>query len=89
MNNDSPVALTTHHEQPVTAATGWLCLFVFFVLGAIAIGLVAFGATSPSVVFLAAGVLVGICAFVMLGGFFTLQPNESVVFASSEEPERR
>ena len=80
MNNDSPVALTTHHAQPVTAAKGWLCLFVFFVLGAIAIGLVAFGATSPSVVFLAAGVLVGICAFVMLGGFFTLQPNESVVF---------
>jgi regulator of protease activity HflC (stomatin/prohibitin superfamily) len=80
MNAASPTSLTTHHEKPVSAASGWPCLFGVLVTFALALALIIFGATSQSILALLVGVLVGVAAFVMIGGFFTLQPNESAVF---------
>jgi regulator of protease activity HflC (stomatin/prohibitin superfamily) len=47
---------------------------------ALALVLVIVGATTQTVIALAAGVVLGIAGFILLGGFFTLQPNEAAVF---------
>jgi len=80
MNTDSPASLTTHRELQASASSGWPCLFGFFVLMALALVLVIVGATTQTVIALAAGVVLGIAGFILLGGFFTLQPNEAAVF---------
>src|SRR5580692_10351491 len=80
MNPESSTSLTTHHEQPASAASGWPCLFGLLVLFALALALVLFGAAHQSILALLAGVLVGVAGIVTIGGFFTLQPNESAVF---------
>jgi regulator of protease activity HflC (stomatin/prohibitin superfamily) len=80
MNSESQSSLTTHHEQPASASNGWMSLVIVIVFLAIALALVLVGATNQSVLPLLAGVAVGFGAFVIIGGFFTLQPNESAVF---------
>jgi hypothetical protein len=80
MNTASPEPLTVHHEQPASAIAGWFFLFVVFALGAFGALLLVFGARADSVILIFAGVVSGLTAFVTLSGFFTLQPNEAVVF---------
>ena len=79
MNTAPSATLTTHREQPTTAANGWL--FVFIVIALLALGLFALvrGAQSQSILSIVAGLVVSTLTFVMLAGFFTLQPNESAV----------
>jgi regulator of protease activity HflC (stomatin/prohibitin superfamily) len=79
MNSDTPVSLTVHHEQPATAANGWMYLLLVFVLIAAAIGLFIAGVTQRTVIPVFGTVLAVIGAFVTTAGFFTLQPNESAV----------
>jgi regulator of protease activity HflC (stomatin/prohibitin superfamily) len=80
MNSVPPIQLTTHHEKPVTASSGWMYLFVVLIALALGVFLLAFGALTEIIPALVAGVIVVIAPFVMLGGFFTLQPNEAAVF---------
>ena len=80
MNPDSSVSLPAHHEQPTTASNGWMSLVIVLVVLAVALALVVSGATSQSLLLLLAGIVMGIIGFVMIGGFFTLQPNEAAVF---------
>ncbi len=80
MNSASPTPLTTHREQPATASSGWMSLLIVIVFLAIALAALLAGASSRSVVLMLLGVFIGFSAFVMIGGFFTLQPNEAVVF---------
>ena len=79
MNTASPAILTTHREQPTSVGNGWM--FIFISIGLMVLGflLLVSGAQWRSDVPIVAGILIGILAFVMLGGFFTLQPNESAV----------
>ena len=79
MNPDSHVSLT-HREQPATAASGWMYLFLVFVGIAAGLSIIAYGASKQSLLPGAVGLLLMICSFVSLGGFFTLQPNEAAVF---------
>jgi regulator of protease activity HflC (stomatin/prohibitin superfamily) len=80
MNPDPSVSLTTHREQPASAMGGWPSLLGVLVVLALALVLVLVGATTQSIPSLAAGVLTGVIGFVLIGGFFTLQPNEAAVF---------
>ena len=80
MNSDTPTPLTVHHEQPATAANGWMFLFVILGLVAIAIVLLIAGVTHSSVLPVVGTVLCVLGAILTSMGFFTLQPNESAVF---------
>jgi regulator of protease activity HflC (stomatin/prohibitin superfamily) len=84
MNTSSPESLTVHHEQPASAIAGWFFLLITFSLGVLGVLLLAFGAHTgepvETVVMVLAGIVCGLAAFVTLMGFFTLQPNEAVVF---------
>src|ERR1035438_1116513 len=84
MNTDSPEPLTVHHEQPASAIAGWFFLFITFSLGVLGVLLLAFGARTgapiETLIMVFAGIGCGLGAFVTLMGFFTLQPNEAVVF---------
>jgi regulator of protease activity HflC (stomatin/prohibitin superfamily) len=79
MNTDTPVTLTTHREQPTSVGNGWMFILIAIALMALGFFLLVGGAQWRSALPIVAGILVGIFAFVMLGGFFTLQPNESAV----------
>ena len=72
--------MTTHHEQTVSASGGWMYICIVFFLSLVGLALLGIGVRSEAIPMLIGGVLFGISAFVMLGGFFTLQPNEAVVF---------
>jgi len=80
MNSSSSASATIHREQPATAPSGWLFLFVVLLLLALGIFSVITGVRTDSVALAVAGVLLAIAAIVTAGGFFTLQPNESAVF---------
>jgi SPFH domain / Band 7 family len=80
MTTAYPEPLTVHHERPASAIAGWFFLFISFLLGAFGALLLVFGARNDSVILIFAGVVCGLTAFITLGGFFTLQPNEAVVF---------
>jgi regulator of protease activity HflC (stomatin/prohibitin superfamily) len=80
MNPNPSVSLTTHREQPASALSGWPALFGVLVVIVLGLVLVIIGASTRSVLLLFVGVVVAITAFVMIGGFFTLQPNEAAVF---------
>jgi hypothetical protein len=79
MNPDTPISLTTHHEKPASASSGWMCLLIVAFFLAIGFSLVLYGASSQSVLVLLVGIAIGFGGFVMIGGFFTLQPNEAAV----------
>jgi SPFH domain / Band 7 family len=80
MNPVPPVQLTTHREQSASASTGWAFIAVVLVLLAVAFSVLVGGAVTHSVILLGLGFLIGVCAFLLIGGFFTLQPNEAAVF---------
>jgi regulator of protease activity HflC (stomatin/prohibitin superfamily) len=80
MNPVPPVQLTTHREQPASASSGWAFVAVLLVVLAIALSVLIAGAVAHSVVLLFVGFLVGIAGLLLIGGFFTLQPNEAAVF---------
>jgi regulator of protease activity HflC (stomatin/prohibitin superfamily) len=79
MNSDSSLSLTAHREKLVTVPTGWAFLLVVLAAAALGVFLFIFGATHRAVEYVLAGVVVLVLSFPMLGGFFTLQPNESAV----------
>jgi regulator of protease activity HflC (stomatin/prohibitin superfamily) len=76
--NASPSAIV-HHEQPASAGSGWFFLFLAFVLIFVCIGLAFEAVTLRSPLFGFCAVVLFITVLVSLGGFFTLQPNESAV----------
>jgi regulator of protease activity HflC (stomatin/prohibitin superfamily) len=80
MNPASPVSLTSHREQSASAPSGWPCLIGVLAILALGLVLVLIGAGARSIPSLLTGVVVGFIGFVLLGGFFTLQPNEAAVF---------
>ena len=80
MNSDNPVPLTTHHEEPASAASGWVFIVVLLALIALGVTFLATGITHESVPVIIGGVLSLIAAFITVMGFFTLQPNEAAVF---------
>jgi regulator of protease activity HflC (stomatin/prohibitin superfamily) len=80
MNSASPEPQTIHHEQPAAAYNGWGFLVVFLGLAFFALLLLAMGVREEFPLLIVGGMLLGILAFILLGGFFTLQPNEAAVF---------
>jgi regulator of protease activity HflC (stomatin/prohibitin superfamily) len=85
MNTSEPAADTRNHELPVRAASGWLWLFVTFLLYSAAIwsfvsALTALaGSHQDGAWLLGASGLLLILAIASSCGFFTLQPNEAAV----------
>jgi regulator of protease activity HflC (stomatin/prohibitin superfamily) len=80
MNPVPPIQLTTHHEQPATAPSGWAFVAVLVLILAVAFSVLIGGAVNRSPLLLVGGVILGACGLVLIGGFFTLQPNEAAVF---------
>ncbi|HEY1847665.1 MAG TPA: SPFH domain-containing protein [Opitutaceae bacterium] len=80
MNPENQKILTTHLEQPTSASTGWLSLFLILVLLASAVALVIFGATHRAGTFVLLGLGCIFFAIFVASGCFTLQPNEAAVF---------
>src|SRR5271154_6605678 len=80
MNSDPQAPLTVHHEQPASAANGWMFLLAVVGLVAVAIGLLIAGVTHQSVLPVLGTIICVVCAVITTAGFFTLQPNESAVF---------
>jgi hypothetical protein len=80
MNTENPVAHASHREQSTEASSGWLYLFIVLGVFLSALALLVFGGVTEAVPLLVPGLLAGILGFVLLGGFFTLQPNEAAVF---------
>ena len=80
MNSTAPEPQTIHREQTATAFSGWGFLFLFFGTALIALALLAGGVRTEFPVLVIIGMGFGLLAFIGLGGFFTLQPNESAVF---------
>ncbi len=79
MNTASHATLTTHREQPTSVASGWMFVFVVIAMLALGIFLIIHGTDTQTGSSIVIGTVVAILAFVALGGFFTLQPNESAV----------
>jgi regulator of protease activity HflC (stomatin/prohibitin superfamily) len=80
MNPDPSVTLTTHREQPASAMGGWPSLLGVLVVLALGLILILVGAGTQSVLSLVAGAFTGLIGIILIGGFFTLQPNEAAVF---------
>jgi len=78
--------LNTHHEQAVTVQNGWICLpiIVALLLGSIALFFYSIVSGLRDVghpdwgLFIASALLIPFSA-ILMGGFFTLQPNEARV----------
>ena len=75
-------------EKTIRVISGWTMLLVILVIALTAIALIIYfavsstgdnGTTGSNLTALIFGILLGIIALVSLGGFFTLQPNESKV----------
>jgi regulator of protease activity HflC (stomatin/prohibitin superfamily) len=75
----SPAPQTVHHEKPVTASSGWMFLAILLTVACLGAVLIATGAFTQSVVLVVLGLLVEVDPMFLLGGFFTLQPNEATV----------
>jgi regulator of protease activity HflC (stomatin/prohibitin superfamily) len=79
MLSSSPAPQIIHHERPVTAASGWLYLAIVLVLFVVSASLLVYGALAQSLFTVVAGILLFAAPVYVLGGFFTLQPNEAGV----------
>ena len=79
MNSDSSSTLTAHRERLTSVPTGWAIVLVVLATFALGISLLIYGATHRAVEGVLGGAGVIIVGFLTLGGFFTLQPNESAV----------
>jgi regulator of protease activity HflC (stomatin/prohibitin superfamily) len=75
----SPAPQTIHHEKPVTASSGWTYLAIVIAAVFIAASLLVYGALSQSVALVVSGLILFVVPVYLLGGFFTLQPNEASV----------
>jgi regulator of protease activity HflC (stomatin/prohibitin superfamily) len=78
----NPIPQNPNHEQRVSAVSGWLFLFVNLALVVLAIGLFVTGVRgvrTDGVLPVLSAIVLFIVAFIMAGGFFTLQPNEAAV----------
>lgn len=74
--------MTAVAEKTTTVQSGWSMLGINFAVGVLALLLCGLGAGvlhSPIVLIL--GVLLGVVAFVMMFGYFSLQPNEAVALS--------
>ena len=71
-----------------TASNGWMSLLIVIVFLAIALVCLLGGAENRSVLLLVLGVALGFGSFVMVSGFFTLQPNEAVDVYKRQSPAR-
>jgi len=80
MNSASPAPLSSHREQPASAANGWMFLLVVIVSLVIAAGLLITAARTLTPLVGLCGVVLLIVTGVSFGGFFMLQPNEAAVF---------
>jgi regulator of protease activity HflC (stomatin/prohibitin superfamily) len=80
MNASPSSQLTTHQETPASAASGWGILFFDMFLILLVIGSLLTAAWHQSLGMVVVGFILGVVAFVTLGGFFMLQPNEAAVF---------
>jgi regulator of protease activity HflC (stomatin/prohibitin superfamily) len=80
MNSAPPETQTVHREEPAAAFSGWGFLAIFLGLSFIALVLLIAGVRMEFPILIGAGMIDGIFAFIWLGGFFTLQPNEAAVF---------
>jgi regulator of protease activity HflC (stomatin/prohibitin superfamily) len=79
MNSDTSLIHIQSHERSCRAANGWLSLLFVFALFGFA-GWVFIGVNNhASVSLVLAGGAASVAAFIMFGGFFTLQPNEAAV----------
>jgi hypothetical protein len=80
MNSSTPEPQTIHHEQPAAAFSGWGFLVLDLGISLFALILLAAGVRMEFPLLIIIGMAFGLLAFIGLGGFFTLQPNESAVF---------
>jgi regulator of protease activity HflC (stomatin/prohibitin superfamily) len=79
MNVSAPLPSSHNVERPVTAANGWICLFITIALYAAVPAFVVATARSIGGGGILLGIICLIAALVMSAGFFTLQPNEAAV----------
>ena len=78
----NPISQASNREQRISALSGWLLLFVNLALVGLAIWLFVTGVRgvrTDGVLPVLGAIVLAIVAFVMAGGFFTLQPNEAAV----------
>jgi regulator of protease activity HflC (stomatin/prohibitin superfamily) len=76
----SHTAQTAATEVVVNAPNGWLMLLLNFVVAVIGVYLIASGTNASLPAWaLVVGALLGVVAFLMLLGYFTLQPNQARV----------
>jgi SPFH domain / Band 7 family len=80
MNSTTPEPQTIHREQPATAFNGWGFLVLVLGTGLFALCLLIAGARLQFPLLDVIAIAFGLVALIGLGGFFTLQPNESAVF---------
>jgi regulator of protease activity HflC (stomatin/prohibitin superfamily) len=80
MNSENIASLTTHREQPASAASGWMVFPMAVALLVLAFVLMISGARAGQLTLIFSGVVLLIAVAVTMAGFFTLQPNESAVF---------
>jgi regulator of protease activity HflC (stomatin/prohibitin superfamily) len=73
-------AATVNHEQPSGAANGWMMLIltIAVLLGGVFLSISGAVTGVPLLVIL--GILTGLLAALLFGGFFTLQPNTAAIF---------
>jgi len=78
----NPIPQNPNREQRVSAVSGWLFLLVNLALVGLAIGLFVTGVRgvrTDGVLPVLSAIVLFVVAFIMAGGFFTLQPNEAAV----------
>jgi regulator of protease activity HflC (stomatin/prohibitin superfamily) len=80
MNSTAPEPQTIHREQPASAFSGWGFLVLVVGIALFALLLIAGGVRMEFPLLVIIGLAFGLTTFIGLGGFFTLQPNESAVF---------
>ena len=79
MNSEIPAPLTTHREQPTSAANGWIIFPLVVAMLVFAIVLMVYGARELNAWLVLPGILLVIAVAFAMAGFFMLQPNESAV----------
>lgn len=79
MNTTTPIPHSVSRERPAQAASGWLLLFVEFILIPLVLYALFAGVRGESVFLGFVGMGLAILAALIGAGFFTLQPNESAV----------
>jgi regulator of protease activity HflC (stomatin/prohibitin superfamily) len=79
MNASASIPSSHNVERPVTAANGWICLFITIALYAAVPAFVVATARTIGGGGILLGIVCLVAALAMSAGFFTLQPNEAAV----------